>query len=1583
MIINNRYICLTRTLIALCSPFLKIRLLESQKRLFAFLVLSLVFIITSSAQVALQQAMINACGDEDNHEFISFLATDNLDKSLIDIRYGSDPTCSSTTIQIYNANTAQQNNQATIEMLNELAGCSAFEAADNTIPTGSLVYVLDVDFFPATYTGWSSFCNNPAVVLFVNLPNESGNFLNGIGTRFFCVSYNGGPNGIYGYTNTESTHNGAYAAWATPGLINITNPAVEDCDLSPHCDPPSFTNPGNQSACGSYTLPIITGTGLTGNEAYYSEPGGFGIAYTAGEEVGSGTYYIYDLSSSCSPEVSFEVVVTPYPQTTTVDVLQACATSGSEAVFDLTTLNEAISNGIGQLSWYQDAAANLPIIHPQQYLSGPGLVYAVVRDGDCSSEPMAVELGTYPSPRIDPIGDMQNCDFVELPSITGSNLQGTIGFFAEADAGGMVYLPGDLVSQTTNLYAYAGTPGCSDQQAFSITILSPPTAAGAGLSACAPAGGNGQAVFNLQEVAATVNNGTGLPVRWYANANLSQAIAVPTSYSAGSSSVYAVVDAGGNCQSPAATVVLQVTQVPRLDQQSDYSGCQPYTLPALTGTQLQGTIGYFTAPQAGGTAYQPGDVIGQTTALYAYAGSPGCSDEQPFYITINTPPAANGSALSACPGPQNQAIFNLQAIAAVVNNGTGLPVQWYEDAALSLPLSNPAAYVSVSDTVYAVVIASEGCESAPAAVSLQASSLPAGPVTLLSSLDSICTSTAVTLTVNLPDTPNPSYWLQLERSNAQDTTISTHTQLGIVNELIFTLAEATTFRVAGLVDERSGCTLDISQAAAVSIATGGSLQAMPASMSQCAFRPDTTVAIFGLNLLSNTIRNGQTGQVNYYLDADASLLIGQPNNFVSPSRRVYAVLQNGFCRSAPVPVDLTVETGPVIRLSISQPVSCAGAATAAILTEVEGTAPFVFDWNVDALDGVQNPTGLSAGNYGVTITTAGFCRGFATLAIPDAAPLQLSCEASGGNPLGTASLQYGGGVPPYGLAFSGPLEGGLSEMWTAGTALLEDLPPGSYTVTMNDGYDCTTSCSFEVPLPWAATPTSVGHTIHIADSLEVVLDGYDLQEGDLLGFFFLRDSQEICSNFIVWTGSADSCRVYSNEAAPGAAKNGFAPAELFRVKIYKMASGQVLNVRARYALPGSSPLAIHTDRFAAEGSSLLLGLSTARRDSLRIDLRAGWNMISSFVAPDEAGLLPLLEQLGQTAVLLRDDLGRVVVPSTATNQVGVWQATEGYQLKVAADTSLLLIGSRLDPAETPIELQPGWQMISYLRNQPGTLGGQLAAVAGRLELVKNNAGRVYMPAYGIDDIGAMLPGQGYRLKVSAAATLLYPPNLQQEEVSVLRPPAGLLPLTHFLLDTSYNTGNNSTLIFPAASLAAFVADGDELGLFNSAGQLCGAGRWTAGNLALTAWGDDATTDEADGLLEGEAYSLRLWRQQTAEELPLLLTFAQGDGLYGLDDIEIVAGVELVSTDAGPWPMAAQLHVFPNPAREAFFVQLPAKAQQLWVYDQAGRQLLSQPVVAEQLLSFSLTGWPAGSYQLVVSGEKGYLWYAQLSILPEK
>lgn len=60
---------------------------------------------------------------------------------------------------------------------------------------------------------------------------------------------------------------------------------------------PQINNPGNEVHCESYTFPAITGVGLSGNEAYYSDTNGGGTKYLPGDvttDVGDHTFYIYD-----------------------------------------------------------------------------------------------------------------------------------------------------------------------------------------------------------------------------------------------------------------------------------------------------------------------------------------------------------------------------------------------------------------------------------------------------------------------------------------------------------------------------------------------------------------------------------------------------------------------------------------------------------------------------------------------------------------------------------------------------------------------------------------------------------------------------------------------------------------------------------------------------------------------------------------------------------------------------------------------------------------------------------------------------------------------------------------------------------------------------------------------------------------------------------------------------------------------------------------------------------------------------------------------------------------------------------------
>ena len=134
-----------------------------------------------------------------------------------------------------------------------------------------------------------------------------------------------------------------------------------------------------------------------------------------------------------------------------------------------------------------------------------------------------------------------------------------------------------------------------------------------------------------------------------------------------------------------------------------------------------------------------------------------------------------------------------------------------------------------------------------------------------------------------------------------------------------------------------------------------------------------------------------------------------------------------------------------------------------------------------------------------------------------------------------------------------------------------------------------------------------------------------------------------------------------------------------------------------------------------------------------------------------------------------------------------------------------------------------------------------------------------------------------------------------------------------------NTGNNATLIVPAAVAAGVLASGDELGVFSPGGILCGAAVYTGQNLALTLWGDDPATDTVEYLAANEVFGLKTWKAPTGEEPDAVFDLESGDAVYETNGIYVLAqlseavGVPEVRGLAG-------FRYFPNPAEGRLHVQ---------------------------------------------------------------
>lgn len=113
-----------------------------------------------------------------------------------------------------------------------------------------------------------------------------------------------------------------------------------------------------------------------------------------------------------------------------------------------------------------------------------------------------------------------------------------------------------------------------------------------------------------------------------------------------------------------------------------------------------------------------------------------------------------------------------------------------------------------------------------------------------------------------------------------------------------------------------------------------------------------------------------------------------------------------------------------------------------------GYGTFTYSWNTG--DSTAQVQGLSAGLYSVTATDADACSASSQLELMDpellSANLNTTAETAVGANDGTATTLVSGGTAPYSFDWSNG----------ANTPLLNNLSPGTYTVTITDANACTT-----------------------------------------------------------------------------------------------------------------------------------------------------------------------------------------------------------------------------------------------------------------------------------------------------------------------------------------------------------------------------------------------------------------------------------------------------------------------------------------------------------------------------------------------
>ena len=421
---------------------------------------------------------------------------------------------------------------------------------------------------------------------------------------------------------------------------------------------------------------------------------------------------ILDTTTNCVLTKSFQLDVTPPPIANNPGDLTLCeTTAGSNtADFDLGSQTAAVLGGQSATIYDVSYYGNLPdanagtnrIDSTVPFTSGNATLFARIQTTTAPScySTVSFNLVVIPRPTLDQLSNQYVCNNYTLPALVNPG-----NYYSGPNQGLPMLNAGDVIAADQTIYIYsttAGTPSCSFESNFNIRIITPLDMTQTDINACdqyelnptffglryftmpgGPSGGGteipggtilttpGTTTIYTYFSSTDIANPCILEGQFNITINVTPTIAPIanvfncTSYNLPPLAVgdYYAYDAATGIYSPA---VSPITTTTTLHVFATNNGCRT---PDTIFTVYINTLGladindcvshdlppapvgeYRDAPNGGGNIILPG-VISQTTTVYTYvpgAGTPNCTDDDFFTITINAPFLTTPVNVTAC-----------------------------------------------------------------------------------------------------------------------------------------------------------------------------------------------------------------------------------------------------------------------------------------------------------------------------------------------------------------------------------------------------------------------------------------------------------------------------------------------------------------------------------------------------------------------------------------------------------------------------------------------------------------------------------------------------------------------------------------------------------------------------------------------------------------------------------------------------------------------------------------------------------------------------------------------------------------------
>ncbi len=378
--------------------------------------------------------------------------------------------------------------------------------------------------------------------------------------------------------------------------------------------------------------------------------------------------------------------------------------------------------------------------------------------------------------------------------------------------------------------------------------------------------------------------------------------------------------------------------------------------------------------------------------------------------------------------------------------------------------------------------------------------------------------------------------------------------------------------------------------------------------------------------------------------------------------------------------------------------------------------------------------------------------------------------------------------------------------------------------------------------------------------------------------------------------------------------------------------------------------------------SVLVHFEVSRQE-IMIPESGQWGYISTFIDMNgKMGMDSVMAPIKDDMVIMLGKTG-IFWPEFDINTIGEYDTYQGYKLKMADDAALYFYGYPVE--NKTVSFSADTYIVPVLSEEP-----ILAATVfdgNHVDFAFGLEGTIYWPFGNIYTLEWLEPGYGYLVRFNAPATLDFNGLKSGVEASSNKPASR----ENYTTWNDVNYTGDVHIIGISTKAVSELLPGDVVGVFSADGQCTGMALYNGDNkaFALVAYADDPTTNALDGMLEGEALQVKIFRDSETIDMQPVYNQSMPDhsGYYVINGLTMIDSFKTGATSIDD-VATSSFAVYPNPTTGIITIDGINSTTRVMVTNTQG-QIISN-ISIENTHQLDLSAQPSGLYFVKLVSDQG-------------